>query len=98
MRQGASALAEQVDAAPAGDPLVARIRERLPALDSAVAAAETGGDRAALRVVKRSLKAILGEVEKARRARALGDTGARLLDIARETRRQLRRLARKGGA
>ena len=78
------------------DPLASRIRADLPALEGALDAAGTG-DRAALRLVRRTLKPILITLERAKRQRALGGMGTRLLDIAREARRQLQRLARAGG-
>ena len=78
------------------DPLANDLRAALPALESAVAAVETGGDRAAFRSVRRSLKPVLRTLEMARRKGTLGTTGGRLLDIAREAARQLKRLARQG--
>jgi hypothetical protein len=86
-------MVEQGDPA---DPLVARLRDRLAALESAVEAAGTGGDRGALKLVRKSLQPILKELEAARRKGTLGTDGARLLDVARETKRQIRGLA-KGG-
>jgi YVTN family beta-propeller protein/cysteine-rich repeat protein len=97
VRVGADAITALVEAAGADDPLGAELRADLPGLTSALEAAGTGGDRTALRLVRRSLKPILVTLERARRQRVLGTTGARLLDIAREARRQLRRLARTGG-
>jgi hypothetical protein len=96
VRVGVSAIGDIVDANP-DDPIAGVIQPMLPALESAVAAAETGGDRAALRVVRRSLKPVLAALERARRQGTLGTSGARLLDIARQARRELGRLARAGG-
>jgi YVTN family beta-propeller protein len=88
-----AALVEQADPA---DPLVARLRDRLGALQSAVEAAGTGGDRAAVKLVRKSLQPILKELEAARKRGTLGQDGARLLDVARETKRQIKSLG-KGG-
>jgi YVTN family beta-propeller protein len=96
VRVGVSAIGDIVDANP-DDPIAGVIQPMLPALESAVAAAGTGGDRAALRVVRRSLKPVLAALERARRQGTLGTSGARLLDIARQARRELARLARAGG-
>jgi YVTN family beta-propeller protein len=82
------------DPGTADDPVVADVRSALPALESAVAAAETGGDRSALRLVRRTLKPILKTLERAKRHGTLGAAGARLLDIAREARRDLKRVAK----
>ena len=96
VRAGVSAIGAIVEASP-GDPLLNDVRGSLPALEGAVAAAQTGGDRATLRLVRRSLKPILRTLEAARRKGTLGTAGAQLLDIAREAQRQLKRLARQGG-
>jgi hypothetical protein len=42
------------------------------------------------------LKPVLTALEKARRHGTLGSSGAQLLDIAREARRQLKRLGSRG--
>jgi YVTN family beta-propeller protein len=93
---GVRAIATLVQATGPDDALAARIRDDLPALESALEAAGTG-DRAALRLVRRTLKPILAAVERAKRQSKLGQSGARLLDIGREAKRQLQQLARAGG-
>jgi hypothetical protein len=93
VRIGVSAIDDLVATSP-DDPIAAEIRPMLPALESAVAAAETGGDRATLRLVRRSLKPVLAALERARRRGTLGTSGARLLDIARQAWRELRHLGR----
>jgi hypothetical protein len=95
VRAGVSAIGAILDEHP-DDPIASELRPLLPALESAVAAAETGGDRAALRLVRKTLKPVLTALEKARRHGTLGATGAQLLDIAREARRQLKRLGGQG--
>ena len=69
-----------------------------PAVETIALAAETSGDRGAIGLAHRTLKPILRALEQARRRGTLGTVGARLLDIAREARRELARLGRKGGA
>src|SRR5262249_27040048 len=64
-----------------GDPLLEQLAGELPALQSALSAAETGGDRASLRLVRRTLKPLLQTLERAKRHHTLGPTGARLLDV-----------------
>ena len=96
VRVGTDTLAAIVEGGDPADPLIAQLRDRLGALQSAVEAAGTGSDRGALKVVRKSLQPILKELEAARRKGTLGQDGARLLDVARETKRQIRSLA-KGG-
>jgi YVTN family beta-propeller protein len=78
------------------DPIAGDLAPLLPALASAVEAAETGGDRTALRLVRQTLKPVLTALERARRRGTLGVSGAELLDIAREARRELKKLGRRG--
>jgi YVTN family beta-propeller protein/cysteine-rich repeat protein len=75
-----------------GDPLVGQVRSVLPGVQSAVQAAETGGDKASITLAQRSLAPLMKVLGQARRQGALGAAGARLLDVAREIRQQLRRL------
>ena len=96
VRAGIAAITAIVGESAPDDPLASELRASLPALESAVEAAETGGDRAALRNARRLLKPILRTLEAARRKGTLGTTGARLLDLAREAARQLKRLAHQG--
>jgi YVTN family beta-propeller protein/cysteine-rich repeat protein len=77
-----------------GDALVQRVRGALPALQSAVQAAETGGGKAAIRLAQRSLNPLAKLLTEARRDGTLGPVGPQLLDIAREIRQRLRQLAR----
>lgn len=96
LRAGVDAMAAIV-AEGAGDPLAGAVGADLPALESALAALEAGQPDA-LRTVGRALKPILKTLERARRKQALGPHGARLLDLAREAKRQVKALARGGGA
>jgi YVTN family beta-propeller protein len=95
LHAGVDAIGEIVGDA-SGDPLLALLAGELPALQSALSAAETGGDRGTLRLVRRTLKPLLQTLERAKRHGALGATGARLLDIVRGTRAQLKQLAHHG--
>jgi YVTN family beta-propeller protein len=97
VRTGIDAVSTIVDdPASEGDPLVAQIRATLPALEAAIAGVQTGNGGAALKPVRRALAPILRTLERARRRGTLGDAGGRLLDIAREARRKLKRLAHAG--
>jgi YVTN family beta-propeller protein/cysteine-rich repeat protein len=75
-----------------GDPLVGQVRAVLPGIQSAVQAAETDGSKAAIKLAQKSLSPLMKLLGQARRQRTLGAAGARLLDIGREIRQQLRRL------
>jgi YVTN family beta-propeller protein/cysteine-rich repeat protein len=97
IRAGIAAMRALIEDAGPNDPFAAEVAGQLGALESALSAAETGASRDALKLVRRTLKPILKTLESARRHGSLGDTGARLLDIAREARDQLKRLVRSGG-
>jgi YVTN family beta-propeller protein/cysteine-rich repeat protein len=75
-----------------GDPLVVQVRQVLPEIASAVEAAETGGDKAAIKLARKALGPLMKLLGRARREGTLGAAGPQMLDIAREIRQQLRRL------
>lgn len=97
LRAGIEAMKAIIEEAGPGDPVAAEVAGELGALDSALSAAETGGSKDALKLVRKTLKPILKTLESARKHGTLGANGARLLDIAREGRDQLKRLLRSGG-
>jgi YVTN family beta-propeller protein len=95
IRSGVAAMKAIIEDAGPDDAIAAEVGRELGALESSLAAAETGATRDAIRLVRRSLKPMSKTLEAARRHGSLGDTGARLLDIVREARIQLKRLARQ---
>jgi YVTN family beta-propeller protein len=95
VRSGLAAMKAIIEDAGPDDPIAAEVAGELGALERALSAAETGDTRDTIRLVRRSLKPISTTLEAARRHHALGTTGARLLDIVRGARMQLKRLGRQ---
>jgi YVTN family beta-propeller protein len=95
VRSGLAAMKAIIEDAGPNDPIAAEVAGELGALESSLSAAESGITRDTIRLVRRSLKPIAKTLESARRHHALGTTGARLLDIVREARMQLKRLGRQ---
>ena len=95
VRSGLAAILEIIEQAGPDDPLASAIASELGQLESALAAAETSGDRASIQLVRRALKPILKTLQAGRRHGTLGGRGARLLDIVLEARAELRRLGRQ---
>jgi YVTN family beta-propeller protein len=86
---GTDAMAELLAGLTPGGALGARVLATVPALDGSIAAARVGGDRAALRAVRRDLSRLAKLVAAAARRGELGAVGPRVLDVARAARARL---------